>query len=145
MSEGTAKRMDSEAPGRPGRLANGEREAEVLATLQQAGEPLVPGQVVERLGDGLTYSTVVTILTRLFAKDVLTRTPRGRAYAYAPVTDEDGFAARRMRGVLDERPDREAVLSRFVDELSSADEELLRHLLHSEPAPGQPAGRDRGR
>jgi predicted transcriptional regulator len=111
------------------RRANGQLEAEVLAALQDAATPLTPGEVMERIGDGLTYSTVVTILGRLHTKQLLTRTKHGRAYAYAPVADDAGLAARRMRGVLDERPDREAVLSRFVDDLSSADEELLRQLL----------------
>ncbi|MCX5316772.1 BlaI/MecI/CopY family transcriptional regulator [Streptomyces sp. NBC_00154] len=129
--------MTADARGRPPKRANGERGAEVLAVLQQAGEPLIPGEVAERLGGELTYSTVVTILTRMYAKELLTRTSRGRAFAYAPVTDEDGFAARRMRGVLDERLDREAVLSRFIDELSSTDEELLRQLLDPNTGPGR--------
>ena len=122
-------------PGR--RRASGALEAEVLTTLQQAGAPLTAGEVQQRLGGELTYSTVVTILSRLHAKQMLTRTPRGRAYAYTPVTDEPGLAARRMRQVLDDRPDRETVLTRFVDDLSSADEELLRQLLASDLDPGR--------
>ena len=120
------------SPGPGGRRANGQLEAEIRAVLRGADGPLTPGETAERLGGQLTYSTVVTILTRLYAKQQLTRIPRGRAYAYAPVTDEAGLTARRMRGLLDERPDRTAVLTRFVDELSSADEELLRHLLGSD-------------
>ncbi|MDQ0993565.1 BlaI/MecI/CopY family transcriptional regulator [Streptomyces sp. V3I7] len=116
------------SPKRP----NGAREAEILAVLHQSGGALTPGEVTERLGDGLTYSTVVTILTRMNAKELLTRTPRGRAYAYAPVTDDAGFAARRMRSVLEERPDREAVLARFADALSDTDADLLRQLLGPE-------------
>jgi predicted transcriptional regulator len=113
------------------RRAKGQLEAETLAVLHQAGEPMTTGQVIERLGGGLAYSTVVTILTRLHAKRQLTRVPRGRAYAYAPVADEAGLAARRMRGYLDERPDRAAVLTRFVGDLDADDENLLRHLLES--------------
>jgi predicted transcriptional regulator len=90
---------------------------------------MTTGQVIERLGGGLAYSTVVTILTRLHAKRQLTRTPRGRAFAYAPVADEAGLAARRMRGYLDGRPDRAAVLTRFVGDLTADDEDLLRQLL----------------
>jgi predicted transcriptional regulator len=127
--------MDGNAHERGPKRANGEREAEILDLLQRAEGALTPGEVAERLGGELTYSSVVTILTRMHTKQLLTRTRRGRAYAYAPVTDEDGFAARRMRGVLDERPDREAVLARFVNELSSADEDLLRHLLGPDPEP----------
>lgn len=129
--------MDADAQRRGRKRANGEREAEVLAVLHQAENALTPGEVAERLGGELTYSTVVTILTRLYAKQLLTRTPRGRAYAYTPVTDDPGFAARRMRTVLEERTDREAVLARFVDGLSGTDEDLLRQLLGADPGPGR--------
>lgn len=121
--------------GRGPKRANGEREAEILGLLQQADGALTPGEVAERLGSELTYSTVVTILTRMHTKQLLTRTQRGRAYAYAPVTDEPGFAARRMRSVLEERSDREAVLARFADGLSDADAELLRQLLGPDQNP----------
>ncbi|MGW0766098.1 BlaI/MecI/CopY family transcriptional regulator [Streptomyces sp. NPDC002676] len=112
---------------------NGARETQILGLLQEAEGALTPGEVAERLGGELTYSSVVTILTRMHTKGLLTRAPRGRAYAYAPVTDDAGFAARRMRTVLDERPDREAVLARFADTLSDADADLLRQLLGPEP------------
>ncbi|MCC5476917.1 BlaI/MecI/CopY family transcriptional regulator [Streptomyces barringtoniae] len=129
--------MGAHTQGRGPRRANGVREAELLGLLQRAEDPLTPGEVAERLGDELTYSSVVTILTRMHAKGLLSRTPRGRAYAYAPVTDDAGFAARRMRTVLEERPDREAVLARFADELSDNDAELLRQLLGPDQHPGQ--------
>jgi predicted transcriptional regulator len=99
---------------------------------------MTPAQALERLGGGLSYSTVVTILSRLHGKGMLRRSKRGRAYAYAPLTDASGLTARRMRQVMDGGPDREAVLSRFVDELSSGDEELLRRLLGG---PAHPGGR----
>ncbi|WP_390320860.1 BlaI/MecI/CopY family transcriptional regulator [Streptomyces gamaensis] len=111
------------------RRASGALEGEVLAVLRRAGAPLTPREVQGRLSGGLTYSTVVTILSRLHGKEVLTRTPRGRAYAYAPVTDEAGLAARRMRRILDEVPDREVVLARFATELPEGDGRLLRALL----------------
>ncbi|MEV6940431.1 BlaI/MecI/CopY family transcriptional regulator [Streptomyces sp. NPDC051172] len=130
--EGTAHPMDGDAYGRGPKLPNGAREAEILTLLQRADPALTPGEVTERLGGELTYSSVVTILTRMHGKGLLTRAPRGRAYAYAPVTDDAGFAARRMRTVLEERPDREAVLARFADGLSDVDAELLRRLLGSE-------------
>ncbi|KPI08293.1 transcriptional repressor, CopY family [Actinobacteria bacterium OK074] len=121
--------------------ANGVREAEILGLLQRADGALTPGEVAELLGDGLTYSTVVTILTRMHDKELLTRVKRGRAYAYAPATDDPGFAARRMRTVLEERPDREAVLARFADGLSDADAGLLRQLLGPEQDPEQDSDR----
>jgi predicted transcriptional regulator len=123
---------------RPGvrRRAAGELEAAALTVLQSTGSPLTPGEVRDRLGGGLAYTTVVTILSRLHAKGVLTRLKAGRAYAYAPVADEPGLAARRMRRVLDARADREVVLARFVSGLSPADEQLLRRMLSGHNAGG---------
>lgn len=112
-----------------GRRAAGELEAAALAVLQSARSPLTPGQVRHQLGGDLAYTTVVTILSRLHGKGVLTRIRSGRAYSYAPVADKPGLAARRMRGVLDAEADREAVLARFVSGLSAADDQLLRRML----------------
>jgi predicted transcriptional regulator len=111
------------------RRAAGELEAAALSVLQAAGTPMTPGEVRDRLGGGLAYTTVVTILSRLHAKGILTRLKSGRAYSYAPVTDEPGLAARRMRGVLDAQADRDVVLARFVSELSAGDERILRRML----------------
>ncbi len=111
------------------RRGAGELEAAVLSALQAAGVALSPGEVRGRLGADLAYTTVVTILSRLHDKGVLDRRKVGRAYAYAPVADEPGLAARRMARVLDGETDREAVLARFVSGLSEGDEDLLRRML----------------
>ena len=130
---------DDSAVAAAGRRAAGELEATVLAVLQGAGSPLSPGEVRERIGGPLAYTTVVTILSRLHAKGVLERTKAGRAYLYSPVADEPGLAARRMARVLDGEADREAVLARFVSSLSDSDEDLLRRML-GDPGPGGAGG-----
>ncbi|MEY9834996.1 BlaI/MecI/CopY family transcriptional regulator [Streptacidiphilus sp. EB103A] len=117
----------------------GALEAEVLDLLLASREPLIPGEVLRRLDDTLAYSTVVTVLSRMHDKGLLTRGKRGRAYAYAPVADSHGLTARRMRRELESDPDRAAVLSRFVESLSAGDEALLRRLLAGELA-GEPSG-----
>ena len=129
-------------PGTHGRRAAGELEAEVLAVLLRADVALTPGDVSAHLGGGLAYSTVVTILSRLHAKGVLTRRRTRRAYAYAPVADESGLAARRMRQVLDGEADRAAVLEHFVSDLSERDEQLLRNLLLGGGPARQPTDRE---
>src|SRR5260370_27357405 len=103
MRDEAGRPGDAAAAGR----AAGELEAGVLAVLQAAGRPLPPGEVRERLGGGLAYTTVVTILSRLHAKGVLWRHKAGRAFVYAPVADKPGLAARRMARVLDGEADRE--------------------------------------
>jgi predicted transcriptional regulator len=113
----------------PIRRAAGQLEAAALDALQRAGSALSPSEVRERIGGELAYTTVVTILSRLHAKGMLSRYKDGRVHRYAPVADQPGLAARRMARVLDEEADREAVLARFVSSLSDRDEELLRKML----------------
>jgi predicted transcriptional regulator len=119
-----------------GRRAAGELEAAVLAVLQEAGSPLSATEVRVRLGGGLAYTTVVTILARLHGKGVLRRRKNGRAFCYEPADDQAGLAARRLARMLDAEPDREGVLVRFVSSLSEADEELMRRVL-GDDAPGR--------
>ncbi|SDT29651.1 BlaI/MecI/CopY family transcriptional regulator [Microlunatus soli] len=115
------------------RRAHGTLEAVVTKLLLDADRPLKASEVRDQLAvrdqDALSYSTVVTILTRLYEKNVLTRERDGRAFRYAPVSDQAGLAARRLNAVLDDMTDRDAVLTRFVSGLSEHDEQLLRQLL----------------
>lgn len=140
------------APGAPpgaARRAAGALESEVLAILRRAGGPLSPGEVRQRLAAGpqaggrreeLSYSTVVTIVSRLHAKGLLARQRAGRGFTYAPV-DEASLAAGRMSQALGSENDHGAVLSRFVSGLSGRDARLLRRLLAGDqhPQAGDPA------
>ena len=125
---------------RRSRRERGDLENEVLAALAAADAPLTPGEVLARLDRELAYTTVMTTLTRLHAKDAVTRQRAGRAYAYA-LTDTATSAARRMRRLLDGRADRTAVLARFLDELDPADVPVLQQLLaEAESASTSPEG-----
>jgi predicted transcriptional regulator len=112
--------------------------------MRGAGRPLTPGEVRERLAAGhagappaeLSYSTVVTIVSRLHAKGLLARERARRGFAYAPI-DEASLVAGRMTQALSSGTDRDAVLSRFVSGLSGRDARLLRQLL--DPGAGPPA------
>lgn len=112
-----------------GRRDRGMLENEVLAVLATAGRPLTPGEVLADLGDELAYTTVLTTLSRLYAKGALTRERSGRAYAYAMRADRSALTARQMRRLLDTGTDRAGVLSRFLEELPEEDRPLLRELL----------------
>ncbi|MBO2453228.1 BlaI/MecI/CopY family transcriptional regulator [Actinomadura barringtoniae] len=111
------------------RRASGALEGEVMQALQQAAEPLAAGDVQTRLSGDLSYSTVVTILSRMYAKGLLKRKKAGRAFVYSPVSDQPGLAALQMHRVMDSEPDSRAVLARFVSSLSEQDERILRDLL----------------
>lgn len=109
----------------------GALEAEIVATLWAADEPLTPSAVQHELEGGLAYTTVMTALTRLHEKGVVSRERAGRAYAYRPVLDQPGITAAQMRRLLESGEDREAVLARFVGALDAADEQALEALLRA--------------
>ena len=115
----------------------GALEAEIVAALWAAGEPRTPKQVQAELGDGLAYTTVMTSLTRLYEKGVVSREKHGRAYAYTAVLDSPGIAAARMRELLESGGDREAVLARFLGTLSDTDERTLVELLRAAQSDGE--------
>jgi predicted transcriptional regulator len=115
------------------RRPRGGLERQVLACLAAAGRSLTPREVLDELGGGLAYTTVMTTLSRLYDKGVLERHAAGRAYAYALADDPSAVqsiaVAQRMRRLLDAGGDRAAVLARFVSDLRPEDERLLAELL----------------
>lgn len=117
----------------------GALEAAITKVLLDSRRPMNAGEVRTALADQLqepfAYSTVVTILTRLHEKHVLTRTRDGRAFRYSPVTDQVGLEAQRLQALLDSAPDRDAVLTRFVGALPEHDEDVLRRLLNASTPP----------
>lgn len=111
------------------RRGMGELESDVMRQLWDAGHPITPSQVREALGGGLAYTTVMTILGRLWEKGLAQRERQGRAYAYRPALSEAELTAKRMRAVLDRTNDREKSLARFVDQLSPKEACDLRQIL----------------
>lgn len=111
------------------RRGAGELEAEILGALRDTDRPLTPSEVQARIGGGLAYNTVHTILKRLWDKGLVLRDAGGRRGAYLPAEDATEYAAQAMHEVLRREPDRAAVLERFVTRLGSDDEEMLRRLL----------------
>lgn len=122
-------------PERGDRRAPGALENQVWTLLVKTGQPLTTAEVRDQLHEHapdqppLAYTTVVTILGRLYAKGLLTRTLDGRAHRYAPAASPEGIAASRMHQTLVGEGDHAAVLASFVSELSDTDEALLRRLL----------------
>lgn len=113
-------------------LAGGELEAAVVDVLWDRGGWMTPREVHEVLNEHrtLAYTTVMTILFRLFKKGRLDRQRDGRAYAYRPVQTREQHAAARMERMLDDVKDRPAALASFVGSLAEADRAQLRRLLN---------------
>lgn len=122
--------------GTNARRPAGMLEDEVLTALWAGGRPMTPAEVQLELGDRLAYTTVMSTLTRLHRKGLVTREPTARGgYAYAPTMDEADHTARAMTELLDRRNDRAGVLTRFFSSLSSEDEALLQRLLRKDGGP----------
>jgi predicted transcriptional regulator len=113
------------------RLAVGELEAEVMEILWDRGDWHTPRDVRQVLAArrSIAYSTVMTILVRLWRKGRLDRQPAGRAFAYRPKQTRDEYAASRMAGLLITAKDRPAALSHFVAGLNPAEQEQLQQVL----------------
>ena len=111
----------------------GQLEREVLACVGAAGRPVTATEVLAELGAGLAYTTVMTTLSRLAGKGVLRRELAGRAYRYAlagqPEQVPAALTAHRMRKLLEGRPDRAGILTRFVEDLTPEDADVLHDLL----------------
>ena len=111
----------------------GELSRLVLEALERAGRPLTPGELLDGLqtagAASLAYTTVGTILSRLYTQGVADRSRAGRAYAYMAPAGQAQLAARRMHRLLDAEDDRSEVLASFVGVLSARDERILRELL----------------
>ncbi|GAA2713996.1 MULTISPECIES: BlaI/MecI/CopY family transcriptional regulator [Actinoplanes] len=124
---------DARTPGdeRPGRRRPGQLETEIMTVLGAADRPLTPGEVRDRLdpSNELSYSTVVTTLTRLYEKGSASRHREGRAFRYGAPDGPAGLTADRMTRLLAVEADRASVLRRFVGNLDATDEQLLRDLL----------------
>lgn len=103
--------------------------------LWSADQPMTPAEVQQGLSRRLAYTTVMSTLSRLYRKGLVTRTSRGRGYAYAAAVEEADHTALAMTELLRRRHDRAAVLSRFVSSLSAEDEALLHRLLRGDDLP----------
>ena len=106
-------------------------ENAVMDVLWDANAPLTPRDVQSLLPAhrAVEYTTVMTVLARLWKKGRLERERRGRAYAYVPVRTRSEHAAKRMEEILDAAGDRSIALARFAEQLSASERRRLKLML----------------
>lgn len=111
----------------------GPLEQRAMEQLWQRGSATV-GEVLDALNtsgpEALAYTTVMTVLVRLFEKGYLTRTREGRRFRYAAAVDEASLPALAARAELQRLIDRHgaAAMAAFAADLSGADSELTTRL-----------------
>ena len=103
----------------------------MLAILWDQGGWMTPGEVRGLIGGQppLTYSTVMTILRRLWKKGVVERERDGKAFAYHALRTREEQAGARMAELLSAAHDPAVALTHFVDELGAEQRAQLRRLL----------------
>lgn len=117
------------------KLGSGQLENLVLDILWTSAEPMTPREVHERLREqrDLAYTTVMTILARLWRKGLADRERAGRAFAYRPRISREERAASRMNELLADAGNRSVALTRFVGMLEPDEVAELREALRHAP------------
>ena len=110
-------------------------ENAVMDVLWSTDDWLTPRRVQGALpaDHAVGYTTVMTVLVRLWKKRRLERRSEGRAYAYHPAHSRSEHVAMRMEEILGTAGDRSIALARFADQLSDTEREELRSLLEEGP------------
>lgn len=102
----------------------GDRELDVMAVLWEIGSGTV-GQVRERLDAQLAYTTVLTILRNLEAKQFVSHEEEGRAHRYFPRVEQRAAQRSALARLVDTlfEGSHEQLLARLVDDraLGAAD------------------------
>lgn len=117
----------------------GELEARVLSALWDDGELPTP-EVFRRVGEprGLAYTTILTVLQRLYRKGLVSRRGQGKVHVYASAISRERFSEHRgeaLASALLKLGD--AGLAAFLAEAGRLDpafiSQLRNHLQESEP------------
>ncbi len=109
----------------------GDLEAVVMEQLWSTSTALTVRDVLGRLDrhPPLAYTTVLTVMDNLHRKGYVTRDRVGRAFAYQPVKSRSEHTADLMHQLLAGSGDAHTTLLRFLDHMSTADQQRFRQAL----------------
>lgn len=106
----------------------GELEQRIMNLIWESDHPLRPIDVCEKLSNQYAYSTIVTILTRLYNKEILHRQKCGKVYHYWAQKSREEFANSKLKnlfkGILDNYG--QLAISQFVDSIEDNPEDLVK-------------------
>lgn len=120
-------------------LLLGDRELDVMGVLWKIGSGTV-GEVRQRLPADLAYTTVLTILRNLEAKEFVDRVAEGRGHRYFPRVAQKTARRKALSRMLDRlfHGSPEQLVAQLVEDESLSAEDLrrLRALLDPKPKKG---------
>ncbi len=105
----------------------GELEAAVMDRMWNADAPRSVRDLMEDLQRERTiaYTTVMTVMERLFRKGLLTRVEEGRAYWYSSAQSRADYTAGLMADSLANSTDKAATLVHFAERVSAREAKQL--------------------
>lgn len=113
----------------------GSLQAKIMDIIWKSGNPLKPAEVLEQLGEGYAYTTVMTILKRLSERKILNRKMTGKVYLYSPVSCRKEFVETNLKDIFGDLVNSygKTAIANFVDVVknSKADMTLLKKYLES--------------
>ncbi|MFI6584681.1 BlaI/MecI/CopY family transcriptional regulator [Embleya sp. NPDC050493] len=109
----------------------GELEARVMRCIWRLNRPSSVREVQEALlpERELAYTTVMTVLDKLFRKGLLRRRLHGRAFRYEAVRSRDAYTAELMRADWAAGDSRAGALVHFVEGMTPEQIQALRDAL----------------
>lgn len=115
----------------------GDLERAVMEHLWAAGADHPDGLTVREVHDtigverGLAYTTLMTVLDRMFKKNLVTRTRDGRAWRYLPSASREELTSETMHHTLGELAgeDRQSALLHFLNQSTPDEIDELRAAL----------------
>lgn len=111
----------------------GELETEIMETIWEAENPLSVGDIVKILNRkrNIAYTTVMTIMGRLFRKGLLTRKPHRKAYLYSPIYTKDAFLTRVSQQIIKNLVSSfgKTAIAHFADEIENMKPSKKRDLM----------------
>ena len=104
----------------------------IMSVFWSSDGNLTPREVGQQLGTKLAYTTIMTVVVRLWRKGLLDRQRRGNAFEYRAIVDRNEAVAANMIDFVSRSDAPQAVLARFTDQLSERDRAALRRMIGPE-------------
>ena len=120
-------------------LTLGDLERSVMNLLWASPDPLTAYDIRDRLfaddeSKRPAATTVLTVLSRLESKHFVSRERKSRPHLYSAEGSREDHMAELMHEVLVQSSNRDAVLERFVGQVTEREADLLRQLLDNRPS-----------
>lgn len=81
------------------RLLLGELEQKLMDIMWESNEPLKPADVSKKLKNKYAYTTVMTVLKKLYDKKLLKRELKGKVYFYSVQKQKETFAKNKLKNI----------------------------------------------